>query len=180
MPAKTPDTAAPETTSPNEAQPKTYTNWSAFEKAGLKPTTIYCKAYRPVFRNDSSCHTKLIMKADSLVNHAMPEPQGHGHGGGFLFCLKKTDSNKPVAIWGEIQNAALEAVDFRCEVCNAQLRFHPTSFNAHLKPHAGKTKQAYQEFSREHPGAVGFFSLKLSKERPENLEDADEFADSEV
>lgn len=180
MPTKTPDTASTASSAPNESQPKTYTNWSAFAKAGLKPVGIVCKAYRPLFRSDFSCHTRLIAKAESLVSHALNEPQGHGHGGGFLFAFKKTDSNKPVQLWEDIQNQGLECVDLRCAVCNANLRFHPTSFNPHLRNHNGMTKKAYDELQGQFPGSIGFFSMKLSKERPENLEDADEFADSEV
>lgn len=180
MPTETKSPASTATSTPNESQPKTYTNWAAFAKAGLKPTAIICKAYRPLFRADFSCHSRLLLKAEALKDHAMPEPKGHGHGGGFLFALKKTDSNKPVQLWEDIQNLELEAVDLRCEVCNATLRFHPTSFNPHLKNHNGKTKKAYEELVASNPGSIGFFSMKLSLERPENLEDGDEFADSEV
>jgi len=150
---------------------KTYTNWNAFNILGLRPVMIQCQAYWPMQRSDFSCHTRLLPKGESFSVHI-----GHDHGGGFRLSVRKSD-NKPSEVWNQIQELALEAHDFRCAVCNAELRFHPTSVNQHLRPHQGMTKGLYQEMQRLAPGAIGFFNITLSKGRPEvALDDTDEFS----
>jgi hypothetical protein len=159
--------------------PKSTTNWAALTKAGLRPTVIYCQAYadrsgRLLDRVDSSCHSRLVPKTDSLLNHLRG-----GHGGQFKIGLRKSDKSAS-PIWDELAIAGIEAVDFRCEVCGVELRFNLTSFTNHLRSHAGKTRQAYQEMTRDNPGSIGMFSIKLGKAVGESqLEDLDELSDSD-
>lgn len=170
---ETPSTTdTPKTAAPAAVVSKTYTNWNALTIAGLRPTMIECQAYRPALRGDNSCHTRLLPKGDSFINHI-----GHDHGGGFRLSLRKSDG-KASPLWAEIGELGLEAHDFRCAACGAEVRFHPTSIMQHMKPHQGMTKQAYQQLARSSPGAVGFFNVFLKKGRPEQaLTDADEFVD---
>lgn len=166
------ETAPSATAATDQAKPesKTYTNWNAFNIAGLRPVMIECQAYRPVLRSDFSCHTKLLPKADSFTAHI-----GHEHGGGFRLSVRKSDG-KPSELWNQIAELGLEAHDFRCAACGAELRFHPTSLVQHMKSHMGMTKQSYQELQRKAPSATGFFNVLLKKGRPEaGLTDQDEF-----
>lgn len=141
-------------------KPKTFTNWKAFEQAKLVPATIKCEAYRPVFQHDASCHSNLLFTVETLQRHIDGD-----HGGGFRFFLKQTDG-KPSPLWKALEEAGLEAHDFRCEICDKQLRFHPSSIIPHLKAHGGKTRRVL-------PGGV--FNMVLSKGRPEiELTDEDE------
>lgn len=151
MPPK--DTTSPEVVTPTKK--KTYTNWKAFEQMKLVPTSIKCEGYRPVFLADMSCHSHMQFKASTIASHIDGE-----HGGGFRFFLKTTDG-KPHPIWQELEDAGLEAHDFRCEICDAQLRFAPSSIAAHLKPHSGKTRRVL-------PGGV--LNLLIGKGKPEREE----------
>lgn len=150
----------PEPTSATSvAKKKTFTNWKAFEACKLVPATISCEAYRPVFSNDASCHTKIPMNVATLVRHLDGE-----HGGGFRFFLKTTEG-KPHPLWKELEEAGIEAHDFRCDVCSAQLRFHPSSIMPHMKAHSGNTR-------RVNPGGV--FDVLLGKTRPDREESDEE------
>lgn len=182
--ATTKETAAPATTGAQtpttdnatpvavSKTPTTFTNWNALTIAGLRPTMIECQAYRPALRGDNSCHTRLLPKGESFSNHI-----AHEHGGGFRLSLRRSDG-KASPLWAEIAELGLEAHDFRCAACGAEVRFHPTSIMQHMKPHQGMTKQAYHQLARSAPGAVGFFNVLIKKGRPEQaLTDADEFID---
>ncbi len=157
------------------AKPKSFTNWDALNGAKLKPVAMICQEYRGR-RADFSCHTKLPFSASIIKNHISAE-----HGGGFKFAVRQSDS-KPSKLWNEIAEAGLEAHDFRCDVCDAVVRFHPSAIIPHLKPHRGKSKQAYQEMTRNNPGAVGMFDVQFAVGGPTSeqmVEDEDEFVEAE-
>ena len=147
--------------SPETAKSKTFTNWRAFAQSKLVPVTISCDAYKPVHLADMSCHTKLLIKGESIQKHI-----GHEHGGGFNFQLKVTEG-KPSNFWQELEDMSLEAHDFRCDNCDKILRFHPSSIIPHMKPHGGKTRRVW-------PG--GRFNITISTGRPEQaLSEEDEY-----
>ena len=135
---------------------RTTTNWKAFQDAGLVPVAIECQAYPPTHLNDTSCHSKLLFNAETLKAHCLAE-----HGGAYQFYLRKTDG-RPAKLWDDLMVSGLEAQDFRCSACNAILRFHPTSFLAHLKGHRGNTRQSYAEIIRRHPKAIGCLNVTVS------------------
>ena len=143
---------------------KTYTNWEAFAKAGLAPIQLSCSAYKPIHLHDASCHSKLLFKAENLKRHIEGE-----HGGGFQLEVKYTDSKTPHPFWADLSNNGLELHDFRCDICDAQLRVHPSSILPHMKAHGGKTRRVY-------PG--GKFNLTIAMSRPDR-EDLDEFDTTE-
>lgn len=145
------------TPAPQTPTKKSFTDWTAFTKAGLVPNQIRCEAYKPVHMADMSCHTKLLFNAATLKRHTLGE-----HGGGFHFELRKTDG-KASPLWTEMSDLGLESYDFRCDNCDAQLRFSPSSIIPHLRAHGGKTRRVY-------PG--GHFNLTIGFERP-NTEDTD-------
>ncbi len=151
MPAK--EAVSPEMETPRKQ--KTYTNWKVFEQMKLTPVTIKCEGYRPLFMADISCHSNLRFTAATIKNHVDGD-----HGGGFRFFLKTTDG-KPHPIWAELEAAGMEAHDFRCEICDSQLRFAPTSIASHLKAHSGKTRRVL-------PGAT--FNLLIGSGKPEREE----------
>lgn len=159
-PTKTASTPVEETPQVTESKPKTYTNWKAFEQAKMVPTSIKCEGYRPVFQHDASCHTNLKFDSQTLIRHIQGD-----HGGGFRFFLKQGDKISP--LWADLAEAGLEAHDFRCEICDRILRFHPASFLVHQKAHAGKTRRVL-------PG--GAYNLTLSLAKPEEILDSEEDA----
>ena len=113
---------------------KTTTNWGAFEKAKLVPKEVICDGYRPYHRVDLSCHTRLQPDAKVLGAHVKAE-----HGGGFVFTLRKADAVWPG--WRKFEEAGLESRDFRCDVCDEVIPFHPGHILKHMKPHSGKSKR---------------------------------------
>lgn len=166
-------TAATDTAS-TKPESKTYTNWNAFNLAKLRPVMVVCQGYRPAMRQDFSCHTRLIPSGETLSKHI-----AHDHGGGFRLSLRRSDS-KASPLWDDIADQGLEAHDFRCAACNAELRFHPTSLAPHSKPHSGMNRQSYAELARLAPGATLFINVLLKKGRPEaGLTDEDEFEDND-
>jgi hypothetical protein len=56
-----------------------------------------------------------------------------------MLSLRRSD--KPVKLWDQLAEAGLEAVDFRCEICDKQLPFHSNHLDACMKPHAGKSRR---------------------------------------
>ena len=146
---------------------RSYTNWDAFTKAGLVPVSIKCEGYAPFFTSDPSCHSYVKLDAVNLKQHYESE-----HGGGFRLFLKKSDG-KSHPLWNELSLAQLEAGDFRCEVCNEKLRFHPTSILPHAKQHRGMTRQAYATLSRDNKEAVAFLNIAL-RDTPVEVDDSDE------
>lgn len=146
--------------SAKEAPQKSLTKWTAFEQAGLVPVQISCQAYKPVHGADMSCHTRLLFNADTLKRHMDSE-----HGGGFYFVLRKTDG-KPSPLWKQMEQLGLEAHDFRCDNCDAQLRFHPSSFTNHMRAHGGKTRRVYDG---------GRFNVTLGMSRPDREENDDAY-----
>lgn len=113
---------------------KTHTKWQALEDAKLVPTTITCSGYRPYHRVDLSCHTRLRLDAENVKSHI-----DAGHGGGFLFKLRKGD--KPWIGWKKFSDLNLEAMDFRCEICDAQVPFQALHILKHMRPHSGKSRK---------------------------------------
>lgn len=151
--------ATPVAETPKTNKPKTYTNWNAFKQAKLAPTVISCEGYKPVHLADISCHSKVLLKADNVKTHV-----DNDHGGGFYMQLAATE--RDTGFWDRMAELGLEAHDFRCDNCDKQLRFHPSSIIPHLKAHGGKTRRVY-------PG--GKFNFTLSLARPEAaLTDEDE------
>lgn len=159
MPPIKPATSVYDSSTPN----KTYTNWKAFDQAKLVVTSAKCESYRPVFLHDGSCHSNLILKAENFIRHIQGD-----HGGGFRLFVKAAEANgKASPLWQELADAGLEAHDFRCEICDKQLRFAPSSFIGHLKAHSGKTRRV---------NLGGVFNVVLSLAKPEDVLDEDDAA----
>ncbi len=158
MPAEKSTMVAPQ---PEEAARKSATNWMALAKAGVKPITVRCQTYPPIFRSDASCHSALIMNAATLKRHMESE-----HGGAYYVQLAPNDG-KTHALWADLETSGLEAQDFRCELCDEVLRLplHPSNFapsSKHMRPHGGKSRRVY-------PG--GKFNFYVSMTKPEGSED---------
>lgn len=166
----TPTTGEAPTAQPSPSPKKSFTNWKAFADAGLVPVEIKCQAWKPVYLSDNSCHTRLI-SVDQIKNHIAAE-----HGGGFQIYLRKTDG-KPAKIWQDFADSGLEALSLKCDVCDKELRFHPTSFIGCLKSHRGKIARAYMQMQAENTKAIGKFNLAIGYGQPENREEADEYGD---
>jgi hypothetical protein len=167
-PVATPIEQASTPSSPKE----TYTNWKAFVAAKLVPVRIDCQSYSIRGRqgHDASCHSRLPLPTSptTFADHILKE-----HGGKFQFYLRKSDG-KQSPLWEELSTSGLEAADIRCEVCDEQLRFHPSSFEKHLRRHPGKSKQAYTQVIAADQNAQGLFNITLGARAPESVEDLEE------
>ena len=148
---------------------RTTTNWKAFQDAGLVPVAIKCQAYHPIHLNDVSCHTKLTFTAENLQRHTAME-----HGGAFQIYLRKTDG-RPAKFWEDLMASGLEANDLRCGSCKGSLRFHPSSFMAHLKGHRGITRQSYAEILRDQPKSIGMIEVTVGAAYGVQAEESDEY-----
>ena len=118
---------------------KTYTRWDAFEKAKVVPVTVICDVIKQ-HPADEACKTKLIPSAENMINHFKM-----GHGGGFQLRVKLSDG-KPSPVWKALNDAGMEAVQLRCEVCDRQVEISTRDILNHLRPHQGKFRGAYQNF----------------------------------
>lgn len=133
------------------------TNWGVFKEAGLVPVKIVCDGYYPIHRANLGCHSKLQLTAEAMINHLDQD-----HGGGFQITLKRTDG-KPWDGWDKLQEAGIEIVDFRCDVCDEVLRLNPMIILRHFAPHSGKTRR---------PRQGGTFNLTISRTaNPDYLEE---------
>jgi hypothetical protein len=129
----------PTSTSVEDSPKKTYTNWSAFEKAKVFPTTIICDVIRQ-HPADEACKTRLTLSAANMINHFRLE-----HGGGFRIKVRQADG-KPWPGWNELSKAGFEIVGLKCEVCDHQVEISARDILNHLRPHQGKFRGAYQNY----------------------------------
>lgn len=136
---------------------KCMTPWENFINSNIVPVRVKCQDYQPVSMQDSSCHTNLALKAESILAHMAQE---HGTGGGFLFQLRHRPGQKWEG-WQGLLDAKAELFDFRCDVCDAQLDLSPRKVIKHLQAHAGKSRMA-------RPG--GAFKMTLRFTAPEGEE----------
>lgn len=136
MPTKTVPTETPVEDTPKK---KTYTNWSAFEKAKIVPTTIICDVIRG-HEPSESCKSRLLLKSGSIVNHYHA-----GHGGGFQVKVKQTDG-KPWPGWKELSDLGYEITSLQCVACDQQVEISARDILNHLRPHRGKFRGAYENY----------------------------------
>jgi hypothetical protein len=128
---------------PQQPQHQTLTKWEALR--GFTPVEIICATYPPYHKVDISCHTRLRFDVEQIKRHVEAD-----HGGGLMIKLKSSD--KPVEYWQKFSTADLESVDFRCEVCDKQVPFHPNHIATHMRAHTGKTRRLREG---------GYFNLTL-------------------
>lgn len=141
---------------------KTHTKWHALEEARLIPTEIVCDGYRPWHAFNNGCHSRLRLDVDQMIAHTEGQ-----HGGGFMLKVRKGD--KPWPGWKQLAEKGIEAADFRCEVCDAVIPFHPMHITKHMRAHTGKHRRVL-------PG--GRYNLTLSVGAPIPTE-AEAFEDFE-
>ena len=150
---------------------KSYTDWEALDKCGLVPVALDCQAYQPFHGHDHSCHTHLRFTAETIKRHVEGD-----HGGGFQVYVRRSDG-KPSPLWKALAEAGLEAVDFRCDICQSRpadgLRFHPSSILQHIKPHRGKLakNQDYNIMKGLQPKAEGKLSFTIRGSKPVQVEE---------
>ena len=144
-----------------EAQsPETYTNWKALAQAGLKPVYFRCDTPQEVSHVNNGCHTALRNVTD-LLRHMDGD-----HGGSFFVSFREGYQADPIGAssvrqgrnwdgWAELEAAGVEIKDFRCDVCNAEIRVNSRSILKHIRPHQGK-------ISRSRPG--GDFWLTITRQ----------------
>jgi|WetSurMetagenome_2_1015567.scaffolds.fasta_scaffold291146_2 hypothetical protein len=117
-----------------ETKIESFTNWKAFKEAGLRPTNITCNGYKPVHLVNEGCHTNLILEAQTLKNHLDGQ-----HGGGFYLQLEQHSKVWPG--WEQFAALGVELHDFRCDVCDAELKISPQSIVKHLRNHMNKNRR---------------------------------------
>lgn len=149
-----------------------FTNWNIFNKTKLHPTYMRCESNSAHTGYNSGCHTQLPFIAKSYVSHL-----DNGHGGGIFISFREnfksdmigaqtasTIAQRPEAhpIWDEFKEHGIELRDFRCDVCDAQIKLNPNVILRHCKPHTGKS-------TRLRPG--GDFWLYISHDYAAGMED---------
>jgi len=123
---------------------KTITNWKALYDAGLKPTYIQCDGYLPMHPYNEGCHSAMHLDPYQLMDHV-----DKGHGGGFLLSFKlnyrtggsEVNVGKPWEGWKKFEEAGAELRDFRCDICNEEVKLTARSILRHIKPHTGKSSR---------------------------------------
>ena len=140
---------------------KTHTKWGALEEAKVIPTQIVCDGYRPYHGFNLGCHSKLRLDVEQMKAHV----EG-GHGGGFMMKFRKGDKAWPG--WRKLGELGIEAVDFRCEICNAVIPFNPMHILKHMRSHAGKQKRML-------PGGLYNITLSVGMPEPTELEAFEDF-----
>ncbi len=161
MPVKTPPAVEPSPALQEVTSKKTYTNWDAFAKAKVVPTTIICDiiAQHPA---DEACKTRMTLAASNMIRHFEI-----GHGGGFQVKVKQTDG-KPWPGWKELEDAGYEIVNMKCEVCDRKVQVSARDILNHLRAHQGKFRGAYQNYKDT-------FFIQIQNQPP--AEDYDEFSE---
>ena len=149
----------PEVTTPQKS--KTLTKWKALGEAKVVPTEIVCDGYRPAHPFNLGCHSRLRPDVDQMVRHV----EG-GHGGGFMMRFRKGD--KPWPGWAKMEELGLESTDFRCEVCDAVVPFHPMHILKHMRPHTGKQRRVL-------PGGAYNLTLNIGLPTPTEEEAFEDF-----
>lgn len=147
---------AEEVKKPTKTNPAT-TNWGACERVGLVPTEVLCQAYHPVHRVDMSCHTRIVPSAENMIAHYQSE-----HGGAFKVSVKRVEG-KAWAGWKDLKERGVECFDFRCDVCNAIVPFHPQYIMQHMRAHQGKNR-------RIQPGGVFWMTIGIGPATPQGEE----------
>lgn len=144
MPVKPPlskphNTAPPEPQAPKPSVKVSKTKWQAFSSAGLAPKEIVCVGYRPAHLTDEGCHSRVQLTGPALKSHIDANHGNQPRTAGFRFTLVKTAKAHP--LWKELIELGLEALDFRCDICDKVVPFHPIFINNHMRVHAGKSKR---------------------------------------
>jgi hypothetical protein len=161
MPIKTPP-ASPEAPLSVEPTPrKTFTNWDAFVKAKIIPTTIICDVIH-MHPADEACKTRMPLEAKNMIRHFEI-----GHGGGFQVKVKQSDG-RPWPGWKDLENAGYEIVNMKCEVCDRKVQVSPRDILNHLRTHQGKFRGAFQNYKDT-------FFIQIQSQPP--VEDYDEFSE---
>lgn len=143
-------------------------NWKAFEQAKMIPVEIICSGYDPIHPYDASCHSRLRLNAAAILGHIKGQ-HGNKLGTGFSFRLRANDGTKIWGGWKALADAGVEVSDFRCEICDQQIKFAPQNILKHMGTHNGKTR-------RPKPG--GLFNTTLTFATPEvRDEDLDLYAE---
>lgn len=151
-----------------EEKPRqTITNWRALAQAGLKPTYIRCDTAQEYGYN-AGCHSVCLLDPAHLAAH-----MDNGHGGGFFISFREGYMLDPLGAstvrtgrhwdgWLKFEELGLELLDFRCEICDKEIKVNAKDILKHLKRHGGKQRIA-------RPG--GDFWIVVGREAPETDED---------
>jgi hypothetical protein len=116
-------------------------NWKAFEQARLNPAELICNTYPGMHSGpfDISCHSRVRLNVDSIKAHILAR-HGTKLGCGYSLRLKQSDGRVWKG-WKALAESDVEVVDFRCEVCDENVRFLPQNILHHMRMHSGKTRK---------------------------------------
>jgi len=135
------------------AKTTTRTNWGALASAKVWPTEWLCQFYRSFHRVDTSCHTRVRPRVENIKGHM----NGCSNDIGTSFHVTFEKRDIPCPLWAELEEAGIEALDFRCDVCDRVMPFSPLHILNHMRPHTGKSRKT-------RPG--GKFQFTLSYDIP--------------
>ena len=139
---------------------KTKTNWKALYQAKIWPKEIICQSYYPTHFANVACHSRIIPKVENIKNHMRNCSDDVGLG---IYVVMETRS-EGCPLWKDLEEAGIEALDFRCAVDNHIVPFHPFHIAKHTKPHSGNRRRV-TEGNR--------FYFTLSYEQP--IDEEEEF-----
>ena len=135
---------------------KSVTNWSFFDKMRLFPKRLECRGYKPNHPYDSSCHSKLRLRADSLLRHTEAE-----HGGGFRMTLQvQPEGAKLWSGWEDLGMLGVELKHFRCAACHHDVQLTPQDLQFHMARHINANKRSADDKQFE-------MTLVVPRVRPE-------------
>lgn len=147
--------------------PRPVSNWEAFTQARLIPAEIVCSAYQEAHSSDNSCHTRLLLQTQTMLQHYEA-----GHGGGFEVRLVPLIHGKSHnwAGWQAFIDSGLEVMDLTCGVCNQHLPLVAQQLLIHMRPHRDGNR-------RVHRG--GAFKFTIGHQIPiTDIEDAPDAGDA--
>lgn len=144
-------------TTPSADTPRlSVTEWSIFDKMRLFPKRLECRGYKPLHPYDSSCHSKLRLRADSVFQHTTAE-----HGGGFRLTLQvQPEGAKLWSGWGDLAAMGVELKHIRCAACQHDVQLTPQDISFHMSRHINANKRSADDKQFE-------FTVTLPKSRVE-------------
>ena len=116
---------------------KTKTRWEALYQAKLWPKEIRCEGYYPVHLANVTCHSRVIPSVKNIQHHM----QTCSDDVGASFIMKMETRSEGCPLWRELEDAGIEALDFRCAVDSHVVPFHPIHIAKHTRPHSGNKRR---------------------------------------
>jgi hypothetical protein len=136
---------------PTVTPPEPATDWSVFEKLRLNPKLIRCESYKEFHGQDSTCHTTLRPKVDSIKSHILGD-----HSGAFYVELEAVPEGAKVwSGWQDLKLLGAELEDLRGAYrIDKRIGAVVHEIRPLMEPHMGNNK-------RKWPGKAFYMTISL-------------------